>query len=80
MGVVTSPLLNGISRIVEVQADLFSLDKTKNPAIFVSMIRKLGEMNMADFEPNRWIEWLLYDHPSIGKRIAFAEKYQSRIN
>jgi len=69
--------LNGFSRMIEREADRFSIEKTKKPAVFVSMIKKLGEMNLAEFEPDRWIEWLLYDHPPIGKRIAFAEGFIS---
>lgn len=74
-GFLIMPLLNGFSRSLEVAADAFSLKLTGKPADFISMIRKLGEMNLADFEPNRWIEFFFYSHPSIAKRITFAEHY-----
>jgi hypothetical protein len=37
------------------------------------MMQRLGEKNFSDFEPPRWVEVFLYDHPPIGKRIRMAE-------
>jgi len=74
-GIGTSPILNGFSRAVEVEADRFAIETTAKPKVFISMIQKLGEMNLAEFTPSRFIEWFLYDHPPIAKRIAFARGF-----
>lgn len=78
VGLATMPLTQWISRRLERQADEFALDQTRNPAAFVGTMRRLAEQNMAESNPPRWAEWLLYDHPTISQRIALAEKYKPR--
>lgn len=74
LSLAAAPLLNAYSRAMEKKADIFSVAKTKNPAAFVSMIQKLGEMNLSEFMPSRLIEVFFYDHPPIGKRIEYVKK------
>jgi len=69
----TTPLLNAYSRSIERDADQFSIEKTKNTNAFITMMEKLGEMNLAEFHPNRFVEIFFYDHPPISKRIKFAK-------
>jgi STE24 endopeptidase len=71
---VTSPLGNIVSRAFEFEADRYALERTNNRAAFVSTMNKLAEMNLADRQPHPFIEFLLYSHPSIEKRIAAAER------
>jgi len=66
------PLINGFSRRLEWRADDFALKITVNPSAFVSMMAKLGRQNLAEFRPNRVVEFFLYTHPPIGKRIDHA--------
>ena len=73
---LTAPAINGYSRHIERLADKFAIQQTRNPAGFVSMIQKLGQMNLAEFEPNKFIEIFLYDHPPIAKRIAYAKQFR----
>ncbi len=73
---VTAPFLNAYSRRREVQADQFSLDVTKSPKDFISLMEKLGQMNLAEFQPFFIIEWMFYDHPPLEKRIQFAKNYR----
>lgn len=73
-GLILLPLQNAYSRWHEKTCDIYSIEKTDNPAAFVSMMNKLAEQNLADKEPNRLIEILFYDHPPISKRIALAER------
>ena len=77
-GLTGMPLFNGISRALEKQADLFALEQTGDPAAFVGTLRRLAEQNLAEANPPRWVEWLLYDHPPISKRIALGEEYGKR--
>ncbi len=72
---ITTPLLNALSRYAEREADRFSITMTDKPKDFISMIQKLGEMSLAEFEPGWLKEMFFYDHPPIGKRIKFAQKY-----
>lgn len=71
---VTSPLGNIVSRAYEFEADRYALEQTKNKTAFISTMNKLAEMNLADKKPHPLIEFLLYSHPSIEKRIAAAER------
>jgi len=71
------PLQNSLSRAFERQADYFALDITKNPGAFISMMTKLGEQNLADETPSRFVETFLYDHPPISKRLKMAEDFKS---
>lgn len=72
---VTMPLTNGFSRICEYAADRFALEACRDRDVFVSMMEKLGSLNLADPNPEPWYEFLFYDHPSIPKRVAAARKW-----
>ena len=69
---LTMPLTNGFSRKCERQADKFALDTTKDKVAFISSMEKLADQNLADKDPPKWIEWLLYSHPAIKQRIKMA--------
>ena len=66
------PTANAFSRSLERRADSFALKLTSNPRSFVSAMAKLGNQNLAEFEPNPLVEFILFSHPSIGKRIRMA--------
>lgn len=68
------PTSNAFSRRLERNADEFALKLTGNPLAFVSMMSKLGEQNLSEFEPNPLVEFILYSHPSINKRIRHARE------
>lgn len=76
VNLILMPLQNAYSRRRENEADRFALAATGNKFFFISCMRKLGEQNLADFDPPAWYEWLFYDHPSIGKRIKRAEAFE----
>ncbi len=71
---LTSPLSNVLSRKYEFEADRYAVERTGNAAAFMSTMRKLADMNLADTAPHPIIEFLFYSHPSIEKRIRAAEK------
>ncbi len=71
---VTSPLSNMLSRKHEFQADRYALERTGKTEAFISTMKKLAEMNLADTAPHPLVEFLFYSHPSIEKRIRAAEK------
>jgi STE24 endopeptidase len=73
-GLVTMPLENGFSRWRERRADDYALSLTHNGAAYSSALTRLANQNLADADPEAWVEWLLYSHPALGKRIAMAER------
>jgi len=75
-GLVTMPIFPAVSRHMERQADRFALEMTQNKEAFVSAMDELAYMNLSDPNPSPIIEFLLYDHPPISKRIKFAQEYE----
>ncbi|MGB7062661.1 MAG: M48 family metallopeptidase [Candidatus Zixiibacteriota bacterium] len=75
-GLVTMPIFPAVSRHMERQADKFALDMTQNKEAFISAMDELAYMNLSDPNPSPIIEFLLYDHPPISKRIKFAQEYE----
>lgn len=73
ISLVTSPLMNILSRAHERQADTYALKKSSNPPAFIGALRKLAKTNLADESPHPIIEFLFHGHPSISNRIKFAE-------
>lgn len=71
---IIMPLQNWFSRCLEFQADIFALKLTMSKETFISMMQKLANQNLADPNPNRFIEIMLYDHPPIGKRVRLASE------
>lgn len=74
-GLVTLPITNGFSRHVEHQADVYALESTGKAAAFISAMTRLANQNLAELEPTWIVEFLLYNHPSVGRRLAFARTY-----
>ena len=66
------PLSNTYVRSRERAADDFALRLTGNPQAFITMMTKLTDQNLAEARPSRWVERLLYDHPSYASRLAYA--------
>ncbi len=67
---------NIISRRMETQADLTSLQLTGDRAGFVNTEVRLGRENLSDVVPPAWIEFTLYTHPCNARRIRMAEDYR----
>lgn len=74
--IITMPIGPAFSRHMERQADKFALDMTQNKEAFISTMNELAYMNLSDPNPSPVIEFLLYDHPPISKRIKFAQEYE----
>ncbi|HKZ53284.1 MAG TPA: M48 family metallopeptidase [Candidatus Acidoferrales bacterium] len=71
------PAANAFSRSRERRADAFALRATGNRQAFIGAMEKLAEQNLAQRRPHPWIEFLFHSHPSVEKRIAFAQSWQS---
>lgn len=78
-GLITMPLGNWYSRQREMAADQYALETTRNPQAFIRAFEKLADQNLAELEPEPWVEWLLYDHPSIGRRLAVGRAFEATM-
>ena len=76
-GLVTTPLGNAYSRQRERRADEYALKVTGKGAAYASALTRLANQNLADADPEPWVEIMLHSHPALNKRIAMAENYQS---
>ncbi len=74
LSVLLLPAVNGHSRWLERQADTYALKAIPNRSAFITSMEKLAELNLSERQPPAWIEFLFHSHPSIKKRIAFAER------
>ncbi len=72
LSVLGLPVMNSYSRWREKRADQFALRLTGNGAAFASALRRLANQNLSDINPNPWVEFFLYSHPSMGRRIQMA--------
>ena len=70
---ITMPLCNAYSRWRERWADEYALKATGKGKAYASALARLANQNLADADPESWVEWLLYSHPALSKRIAMAE-------
>jgi Zn-dependent protease with chaperone function len=71
-----APLSNAISRDIEHEADVFSIELTHDNDAGARSFLKLAQGNRSNPEPAGWVKWLLFDHPPLGERIRFALEYK----
>jgi len=71
---VTMPLGNAFSRWRERRADEYALHITGKATAYAAALTRLANQNLSDAEPEPWVEFLLYSHPALGKRIAMAHQ------
>ncbi|MBI2952959.1 MAG: M48 family metallopeptidase [Chloroflexi bacterium] len=76
VGLLAMPIGNAFSRWQERRADLYALEATGNPRAFRNAMVRIANQNLAELDPGALIEFLLYDHPSIRKRIMLAEEFE----
>ncbi|HVB64289.1 MAG TPA: M48 family metallopeptidase [Nitrolancea sp.] len=75
VGLSLAPLQNLYSRIIERRADTYALELTNNPAAFESTMQRLGELNLADPSPSKFVKYTMYSHPPIAERIERAHRF-----
>ena len=75
VALVTGPIRQAYSRRVERAADVYALEMTDKPRAFISMMSKLADQNLAEWQPSPWVEFFFFDHPPIGKRVALAQSF-----
>jgi Zn-dependent protease with chaperone function len=73
---VAQPLVNGYSRQVETEADVFGLEVTGDRDAAARAFLALARENRSDPEPRPWVKYLLYSHPPGIERVRLALEYQ----
>lgn len=71
---------NAWSRWREWEADREAIRLCGRPEALAAALRKLGEQNLAELDPEPWVEWIFYTHPALGKRIRAAEAMAQRCS
>ncbi len=80
IGLIQSPLSNILSRKYEYQADRYAIESTHKPESFINTLNKLTDQNLGDKEPNPFVEWFFYSHPSIKNRVNAIKKFAEEKN
>lgn len=73
VGLCVKPVLNAVSRSHERRADSYALSMTQNPSAFISAMKRLGQQNLAEDSPSKFVQAFFYTHPPIKERLRAAE-------
>ena len=84
-GFVMTPVGNGVSRHFEHEADIYGQEAIHGlvadpQKTAVSAFNHLGEAWLDDPNPNAFVEFWSYSHPSVQRRAQFAEHYDPWVN
>jgi STE24 endopeptidase len=75
---LSSPVDNALSRLIETRADVASLEATRDPRAFVDMQRELDLHSLSD-DPPEWSHFWFGSHPTTLERIAIADQLGRRM-
>ena len=69
-GLLAQPAVNGFSRRIEHEADVFAVEVTRDNDAGARSFLKLSSQNRSNPEPLEPVKWFLYSHPPLLQRIA----------
>jgi STE24 endopeptidase len=72
------PVSNGFVREMERRADDYSFETLGTAEPLIAGLERLVAKNLAETDPPRWKEWLLYSHPSIATRIRRGREWSAK--
>jgi len=80
LGFLSEPATNAFGRMLEHNADIYGLEVIHgivpdSAQAAASSFQILGEVGLSDPDPSPFIEFWLYDHPSVSDRVRFAAEY-----
>jgi STE24 endopeptidase len=80
MAFLSSPVVNGYSRMEEHAADVFGLELIhgivpSSGQVAAHSFQAMGENDLADPNPPPFITFWLYTHPPLAERLVFAHSY-----
>ncbi len=73
-GLLTQPLDNAISRWRESMADEYALQSTGKAQAFASAFVRMANQNLGEVDPEKWVVFMFYDHPTLRERIQMASE------
>jgi Zn-dependent protease with chaperone function len=73
---LTQPAVNGFSRAIEREADVFAVEVTRDNDAGARAFLELGSQNRSNPEPTPFVKLFLYTHPPLIERIGFALEYR----
>lgn len=71
---LAAPVQNGISRTVELRADVTALCLTADPDSFSEVQLALARRSFSDPTPPAWSQWWWSSHPGVLTRVGLAEQ------
>ena len=74
---IFSPITNGVWRHFEHVSDAYGMDRTGDGDAAARAFEKLAAVNLSNPNPSAFIEFWLYDHPTLADRVNFVRSYQS---
>jgi STE24 endopeptidase len=74
------PVMNSIGRTLEHNADIYGLEVIhgivpESSQVAAEAFQILGEVSLSNPNPSPFIEFWLYNHPSVSERVRFAAEY-----
>lgn len=72
-----NPVANSFSRYQERQADLFALRAAPHPEAAISAFEKFEWLDLSEADPPAFIEFWLYSHPSLKRRVEMVKEFLS---
>ena len=76
LALLTQPIVNGFSRAIEHEADVFAVEVTRDNDAGARAFLKLGSQNRSNPEPSPFVKLFLYTHPPLIERMRFALEYK----
>lgn len=79
MGLVVTlaqPAVNGFSRSIEREADVYGLEITRDNDAAARAFMKIGAQNRSNPDPPAWARLTLYSHPTLSERVRLALGYR----
>lgn len=76
LGFLIMPITNTHSRWRESNADKFALIHLNKPEAQVSTEKRLADTTLSTLKANPFIEFWLFTHPSVDRRIKMAEEWK----
>lgn len=70
---LSSPVNNGLSRLIETRADVGGLEATRDTGAFVTMQKQLALHSLSD-DPPVWSQFWFGSHPTTLERVAIARQ------
>lgn len=75
LGLAITPVMNSLTRIGEIEADVYSLQTVNEPDALASALVKTAEYRYP--RPSALQEMLFYTHPSVEKRVLRAMEWKA---